>query len=138
MKKLRRYAQGTSVPVVKTRMAIEKLLRDHGANEFASGSDLKTRKGYIGFTINGRQYRVPILPRPVSKKDVEQIEREQWRAMLLVIKAKLEFIASGLSTPEREFLADAVLPNGSTVGDYVEPRLKAAYENGEVRALLPE
>lgn len=92
MKKARRYAEGTDVPVSKTRGEIEALLLRHGAGQILSGMDRERRSGFVGF---------------------------------------------GHSTPEREFLAHTVLPNGATVGDELEPRLAEAYATGEVRALLP-
>ena len=61
-----------------------------------------------------------------------------WRALVLIIKAKLECIESGLSTVEEEFLASVVLPNGKTVGSYVAPALAKAYDSGQMpRRLLP-
>jgi hypothetical protein len=134
----RRYAQGTDVPVSKTRGEIEALLSKHGAAQILSGIDRERRSGFVGFTLQGRQYRIPLLPRKGQHRDPEQIEREQWRALLLIIKAKLEFVAGGLSTTEQEFLAHTVLPNGNTVGAELMPRLAEAYRTGEVRALLPE
>ncbi len=77
------------------------------------------------------------MQRQDRKRDAEQIEREQWRALLLLVKAKLEFVAGGLSTAEREFLAHVVLPNGSTVGDELAPHLAEAYASGTVPLLLP-
>jgi len=133
----RRYAHGTDVPVSKTRGEIEALLTRHGAHQILSGIDNQARTGFVGFTLHGRQYRIPLLARRDNNRNPEQVDREQWRALLLVVKAKLEFIASGLSTPEREFLAHVVLPGGETVGDAIEPRLREAYETGQVRGLLP-
>jgi hypothetical protein len=78
-----------------------------------------------------------LLARSDARRKPDQVEREQWRALLLILKAKLEFIASGHTTPEREFLAFTVLPSGAIVGDELEPRLAEAYATGEVRALLP-
>lgn len=139
MKPTRRYAQGTDVPVSKTRGEIEALLTKHGAAQILSGIDREKRSGFIGFTLHGRQYRIPLLARaPQHGCRPDQVEREQWRCLLLVIKAKLEFIASGLTTAQTEFMAHVVLPDGSTVGESIEPRLVAAYASGEVRALLPE
>jgi hypothetical protein len=134
----RRYAHGTDVPVSKTRGEIEALLSKHGAAQILSGIDRERRSGFVGFTLQGRQYRIPLLPRKGQHRDPEQVEREQWRALLLIIKARLEFVAGGLSTVEQEFLAHTVLPSGATVGDELMPRLAEVYRTGEVRALLPE
>jgi hypothetical protein len=57
-------------------------------------------------------------------------ERRRWRAMLLVIKAKLEIVATGSSSFEREFLADILLPDGSTVGDVAVKQIADSYKTG--------
>ncbi len=138
MKPARRYAEGTDVPVSKTRGEIEALLTKHRCAQILSGIDRESRSGFVGFTLQGRQYRVPLLARRINNRNPDQVEREQWRSLLLVMKAKLEFIASGHSTVEQEFLANTVLPSGSTVGAELAPRLAEVYETGQVRALLPE
>jgi hypothetical protein len=134
----RRYAHGTDVPISKTRGEIESLLTKHGAAQILSGIDRERRSGFIGFALQGRQYRIPLIARPDRNRDAEQVEREQWRALLLIIKGKLEFIAGGLSTIELEFLAHTVLPGGSTVGAELAPRLAEVYSSGQMTRLLPE
>ena len=53
----------------------------------------------------------------------EQEVRRRWRALLLVIKAKLEAVESGISTMDSEFLAFVVLPSGMTFGEWAAPQL---------------
>lgn len=53
--------------------------------------------------------------------------RQKWRALNIVVKAKLEAVESGIAMFE-EFLAYIVLPNGLTVKDVVVPEIKKAYE----------
>jgi hypothetical protein len=67
----------------------------------------------------------------------DQAVRARWRALLLIIKAKLEAIAGGISTLEREFLADVVMPDSQTVGQWLAPQLEAAYQSGRMPPLLP-
>ncbi len=67
----------------------------------------------------------------------EQACRQRWRALALVIKAKLEAVESGISEFESEFLAHIVLPNGSTVGDWVAPQIDVAYTTGQMPSMLP-
>ena len=55
----------------------------------------------------------------------------------MIIKAKLEAADSGISTIEREFLYDIVLPDGKTVGEYMAPQIEAAYTTGEMPPMLP-
>lgn len=70
------------------------------------------------------------------KTQYDQACRSRWRGVLLIVKAKLEFIEYGLSTVEREFLADIALPNGKTVGDWLKPQLADAYAGGGMPPLL--
>lgn len=62
----------------------------------------------------------------------------RWRALLLVTKAKFEAVASGISTVEREFLADLVLPNGRVVQEELAPRLARWRETEVAVPLIPE
>ncbi len=135
------YASGTSVSVERTRAQIEKLVSRYGATRFMSGWDGDIAA--IGFTLESRTIRFEIpLPDKNAKefrytptrkflrtprdaeKAWEQACRSRWRAMLLVIKAKLEAIDLGVTTVEREFLAWMVVPgDGRTIGDVVIPQL---------------
>lgn len=128
---IRRYAEGTKVPISRTKTEIEKLLRKHGAGQFIFGFDDRTGTNVVGFTVMGRQYRLFVYD---DEDDRET--RRRWRALLLILKAKLEISASGDSTIEKEFLADAVLPSGQTVESWLGPQLKEAYETGTVPGML--
>ena len=75
-----------------------------------------------------------------SHKQVEKWEqacRQRWRALALVIKAKLEAVESGITTFEDEFLAHIVMPDGQTVATHIKPRIAEAYEGGRMLALMP-
>ena len=48
----------------------------------------------------------------------------------MLVKAKLEYVALGLSTVEREFLADVFLPNGRTVHEELAAGIQQAYLDG--------
>lgn len=68
---------------------------------------------------------------------LEQGKRQRWRAMALIVKAKLEAIESGISTLEAEFLAHTVLPNGQTVGDWLQPQIEYVYRAQQMPPMLP-
>lgn len=129
------YAADTKVPVERTRGEIEKLLLTRGASQFVAGWDGSA--AMIAFVLE-RQYRFTIpIPRDAPKgMTVSQLERSRWRTLLLVIKAKLESVDCGLTTFEQEFLANVVLPDGTTVYENVAPKIKQAYLEGRVRPLL--
>jgi len=79
--------------------------------------------------------------KPRSKSQVnseyEKAVKQKWRALSLVIKAKLEAVDSGITVFEDEFMAHIVLPNNSTVGDFMRPQIKQAYDEGKMPKMLP-
>lgn len=135
--KVRRYAQDTKVPVGQTRDELERLLRKAGAGQVFAGFDNDNAQIVVGFSLERRQYKFRVsTSRPTRRCEPEQIEREAWRSLLLLVKAKLEYVASGASTYESEFLAHLVLPSGATVADEVAPVIDEMYATGQVRQLL--
>ena len=144
-RKEKKYAGETKVPVTRSRAEIEKLLVRYGATQFLSGWDATTAQHVIGFSVDTPEgvrqvrLRIPIPDRDDFRTDGghEQEIRRVWRAMVLVVKAKLEAVASGISTLEREFMADIVLPDGSVLGDWAAPQLASAYDSGKMPKLLP-
>ncbi len=150
-----RYAERTEVPSDRSRNEIERTLRRYGATAFAYGWDHQAAT--IMFEIGGRRilFRLPMpditdrqfaltptgKSRAAAAVDLayEQAVRQRWRALALalVIKAKLEAVAAGITTVEQEFLAHIVLPDGRTVGQYTLPAIAAAYDSGDMPQLLP-
>ena len=57
--------------------------------------------------------------------------------LLLVIKAKLEAVTAGISTIETEFLANIVLPDNTTAGEWMLPQIDRAYRTGEMPLCCP-
>lgn len=148
------YATGTNVPADRSRAEIEKMMIRFGADQFVSGWS-GTERAMVGFRIHNRMVRI-YLPMPDRKDPMialtpsgrersdgqveEEYDREtrrRWRSLVLVIKAKLSAIEDGISTVEREFLADVVLPNGSTMGEWAGPQISEMYEGGRMPELLP-
>jgi len=149
-----RYAESTSVSVERSKAEIEKILQRYGAEQFVSGWDQE--KAYIGFKLMNRLIKFIISLPPKNSPDFtktpgrgyrrtpekalaawEQACRQRWRALSLVIKAKLEAVESGITEFDDEFLAHIVLPDGRTAGDYLKPQIALAYEKGEMPKLLP-
>jgi hypothetical protein len=62
----------------------------------------------------------------------EQQQRQRWRALTLVIKAKLEAVESGIATIEEEFLPHIVVPGGGTFGEWAVPQLRVIKEEGRL------
>jgi hypothetical protein len=67
----------------------------------------------------------------------EQATKQKWRALALGIKAKLEFIESGISTFEQEFLGHILLPDGKTFGEWALPQIDEIYKTRKIPALMP-
>lgn len=145
------YAKNTSVSSELSRIEIEKILIKYGAEGFAYA----TIQGaaFIGFNMFDRQVKF-VLPLPriedFSKTATgrtrtensqyeawEQACRQRWRALKLVIQAKLEAVECGISVFEDEFMANIVLPGGQTVGDFMKPQIEQAYVSGQVPSILP-
>lgn len=133
------YAAGTKVDVSASRAELEKVLRRFGADAFGYMSDDAAGMQTVIFRLAGRQVRIDVpLPPPdfgrytPSMKERTELQweealkqevRRRWRSLLLVVKAKLTAVADGITTLEREFLADMVTDDGRTVGERVLPML---------------
>lgn len=131
----RKYAQDTKVPVGQTRIEIEALLRRYGADQFYSGEEVG--RAALGFRIKGIMVRIHMkIPRGNNAKE-EKERRRVFRAVLMIIKAKLEAVESGISLLEDEFLANTVMPDGSTVGEWARPQITSMYKDGKMPPLLP-
>lgn len=148
------YAADTTVPVGRTRDEIERTLTRYGAEQFAYGWDRE--RAMVSFRAHQRLVRfVLTMPDPTdraftltpsgkqrrdpeaARREWEKACRQRWRALALVIKAKLEAIEAGISEFEREFLANIVLPDQTTVGEWMAPQIEAAYTTGTMPAALP-
>lgn len=143
------FAEGTSVAPEKSQMEIAALIRKYGAGSFATGWD--GPRAVVQFVAHERQVRF-VLQLPTdwrefsltptkqrrtevaAKKALEAEVRRRWRALMLVIKAKLEVVASGISTFESEFLPHTVMPDGRTVSQHVLPLVNAAIASGHMPA----
>ena len=145
------YAKNTTVSSELSRIEIEKILIRYGADNFAYASG--NGMALIGFVMYGRQVKF-VLPMPRldefsktptgrdrtenSKYEAwEQACRQRWRALKLVIQAKLEAVECGISMFEDEFMANIVLPGGQTVSDFMKPQIEKAYALGQPPQLLP-
>jgi hypothetical protein len=146
------YAAGTSVSASASREEIERTLTRYGADQFLYG--WQEESAVVGFRMKDRHVKfVLAMPRKDERrfthhsrgmraadaalKEWEQAVRQRWRALALVIKAKLEAVESGISIFEDEFMANIVLPGGETVGEWMRPQIAEAYRIGAAPALLP-
>ena len=145
------YAAQTKVSIAQSKTDIEALLAKYGASGF--GYATEGDRAMIAFNIEGRRVQLMLvmpsmddfaLTRGNSRRTAtaqesawEQACRSRWRALLLIIKAKLEAVESGITTLETKFLANIVLANGVTVGQLMSPQIEEHYQTGKMPALLP-
>lgn len=152
-----RYASNTKVSSEKSRNEIERTLQRYGASGF--GFWIENDSALVQFQIEKLKiaFKLPMPDRkseeftmsshendwqrkPLAAETAhrrwEQACRQRWRALALVIKAKLEAIDSGISTFEEEFMAHIMLPDGVTVGEKLVPGLTVLKETGNMPKLL--
>jgi len=134
------YAEGTVVPVERSRAEIEKLVSKYGATRFASGW---TEEGAaINFVAHGRlvrftlplpdlawikadlkkkpRWRYSFVPDGVMNTARDQEIRRRWRCLCLAIKSKLEVVETGIETFEQAFLANIVTSENITVYERIK------------------
>src|SRR5262245_54701874 len=109
------YAKETTVPIEKSRLEVERILKRYGATGFIYG--WQGDRHLIAFEMRGRKIRLEVTMPDKSSRDItrshggrrqrtksqievayEQAMKQRWRAMALILKAKLEAIESGIST----------------------------------------
>lgn len=147
-----RYAANTEVSTDQTRAEIEKTLRRYGATHY--GIMVEPGKAHVQFAVHDRMVKFELkLPNreefaltdvkkqrrsPEAQTDAfDQACRQRWRALALSIKSKLEAVESKINTFESEFLANIVMANGQTVGDFVVPQIAEMYLNKGMPRMLP-
>jgi hypothetical protein len=146
------YAEGTRVPVGNSRAELERVLVRYGADAFSYGQD--DERAVVAFRASGRhvkfELRLPTVEdfafrgryynqnaRTPARDRREQRIRELWRALVLVVKAKLEAVEAGIESFDQAFLPYILLPDGSTTGEFLLPQVAEAYATGEMPSLLP-
>jgi hypothetical protein len=146
-----RYASKTTVGADRSRSEIEKILGRYGASAFMYASE--PGRAWVIFVANGRRIKM-VLPLPAltdfeydtrnhkrplkaQQKSQDQEIKRRWRALALVVKAKLEAVDSMVATFEQEFLAYTMLPGTpDTVGDKLLLQVEQAYQGSKAPLLL--
>lgn len=127
-----KFAARTEVSVEQSNAEIEAITKRYGADGFMIGWEID--KAMVQFRCANRYVRF-VLNTPFS--DGEQSRKQKWRALALVIKAKLEAVDAGIATFESEFLANVVLPDGATVYERAREKIQIAYDGGSAPQMLP-
>ena len=123
------YGDRTQVPFDRSVREIINLVKKAGAQQV--GQMEEPQRLTLMFSLGDRQVRFR-----VAWEDNVRSRAQRARALLLVIKAKLESIESGVETFEQAFLANIVLADGVTVHDRVRADLALEYKGGGQRMYL--
>lgn len=144
------FAEKSDVPFERSIAEIIALLRKAGADRIAQFEE--PERFTITFQMVDRyvQFRVPLIAeyagpashgnnRPVDRqKWIDQRNRQKGRALMLVIKAKLESVESQVETFEEAFLAQVLMPDGDTLYDRVKEPIAIEYREGRAVPMLPD
>jgi hypothetical protein len=144
------YAKGTKTSVESSRAELERTLSRYGADAFSYGAD--GERAIVAFRVHGKHVKFELRYPPLAdfrytrtttrtphqqRAAREQRIRELWRALVLVVKARLESVESGIESFEQAFLPYIQLPDGQTAGEFLIPQVERAYELGDMPPLLP-
>lgn len=145
------YAEGTTVTPESSQAEIQKLLVRYKATGYMTA--WQGSRALIAFMMEGKQIRMEIeLPTDPAEfartahkryRDARQQQlamaaeiRRRWRSLAFVMKAKLESVATGITTIEQEFGMHLVLPDGRTLSEHVLPKVREAIETHRMPTTL--
>ncbi len=150
-----RYAKDTTVSPDRSQREIRQTVLRYGATGFGLMEKTDGRAAVV-FEFEGLTIQIALVIPPKDSPEFtvtdtgrdrnesraflawEKATRQRWRALLLVIRAKLEAVDAGISTIEREFMPFVVCgPGGQTLGDVLLPQLGQLASSGRVPELLP-
>lgn len=109
----RPYAKGTRIPVKDSRDTISALIERFAVRNLASG--IVDGQDFVMFDHDGQTYRF-VVER--HKHDGEY--RRRWRCLVLHIRSSLVIINEGVRDFSTVFMADRILPNGQSWGEWVK------------------
>jgi hypothetical protein len=139
------YAAETTVTVGRSQEEIVKTLMRYRVDQYSFGAGRTS--AMVEFLISGYPVRiaVPVPARPEhpkmkspttgrmvdAEKAWDQVVRQRWRALLLLIKANLEAVEMNLLTVDQAFMAYLVTGDGKVLGDTVLPQYGRALKQLE-------
>lgn len=144
------YAENTTVPFERSVSEIVTMIKRAGAMQIGQMDDAAFYA--IQFMLGDRliRFRLPLpslnamptrngrnqtLTVAQRRDRLEQAKRSRARALMLVIKAKLESVESGIETIEQAFLANVVMADGVTVYDRISQPIAIEYQSGRPNAV---
>lgn len=142
------YAENTSIAIEQSIAEIIGMVRKAGADRIAQYEE--PDRFTVSFFLNDRliRFRVPLVTeykgpasygngRAVNQAEwIAQRNRQRGRALMLVIKAKLESVESEIETIEEAFFANVVMADNQTVYERVSEHVALEYDTGKVSNTL--
>lgn len=142
----RQFAEGTDVPAARSEAEIKAMLVKFGADSVITGNEgrkvfvlFRARDRFVKFTMQmpsaddsperteSSRYKL----KPEQREAWAESEaRRRWRALALLVKAKLTGIADGIVTFEEEMLAHVVMPDGRPFIEEALPAIATSYKTG--------
>ena len=139
-------------PISKTKTDIEELLAQHGATGFAYATE--GDRSLVAFSMSGRRVQIMMVMPSVDdyarkarkarrtaaaqRTAWEQVCRQRWRALLLIILGQAGSVGVGHHDVGERVLVNIVLPDGGTVGQRLAPQVDEAYATGRMPPMLWE
>jgi len=150
-----KYAAATAVPTGRTRAELEATIRCYGGDDIVTGESARSGVAFVAFTYEGLHVKLDIpLPSPGEERftstpsgrrqrtaaqargEWEKACRQQWRVLLLLVKAALEACENEVKTPGEVFMPWILLPTGRTLYQELAGQLSEIARTGAVPKLL--
>jgi len=147
------YASKTEVSTEKSKAEIEAMVMKRGGDDYIAG--VSGREAFVAFMLSDRRVLFKLqLPDKSEKRFThtehhrkprtsdnahaswDQACRSKWRALLLVIKAKLESIDAGIETFDEAFMPHIMTPDGRRFAEHAVPQIETSYRENTVPAPL--
>ncbi|MCA4133382.1 hypothetical protein [Arthrobacter sp. M4] len=115
------YVRGASITASASQAEIQDMLSDFGAVGLRCIRE--DGRATIAFRSGGQQFRmILVLPRSADEelqkrstghalKTPQETARQRWRALSVLIRAKLDAVASGIVSFDQEFMAYRLPPH---------------------------
>lgn len=140
-----RYAKDTEVSQERSIAEIERIVESYGATAFSYARRRDPGLAVVEFEMCDRRIRfVQPMPDPSDKEFTHTVARgtkrtpeaareewqkacrQRWRALALLIKAKLEASENNIEVFEHEFATRFVMTDGRTIMAELKPRITEA------------
>ena len=132
----------SSAPTERSRVKIEKLLRKWGCRKIGwlEETDVACEIQFVFHSEDGTQLAARFMidlkpPKGKTERQLELVLRGRFRTLLLFLEGAVRAVELGIIKPEQVFLAWLAGPDGRTIWEVVQPRLRQL-ESGGAMALL--